>query len=68
MGRGVLSELRVTYFDGDMIPWGIHRDEDRASTVYGGEDCGMEGLGGYLGWVGASAPADRIRGPAEVPI
>ena len=27
----------------------------------------MAGLGGHLGWGGDSAPADRIRGPEEVP-
>ena len=64
---GLLSGVRVIDRDGEPIHWGLRRDGDGVGTVAGGEDCGIEVLGGHLGWGGASAPADRIHSPEESP-
>ena len=67
VGGGLLLGVRVKYCDGKPIPRRLCWDGDRSGTVDGGEGCGMEGLGGHLGWGGVSAPADFIGGHPEVP-
>ena len=66
-GGGLLLGVWVIDRDGETIPQGIFWDGDIAGTVAGGEDFGMVGVGGHLGWGDVSSPSDRIRGPEEVP-
>ena len=60
-------DLNRTRISGEPIPRGLCRDGGRPDKVAVGEDFGMLVLSGHLGWDGASAPADGILGPEEVP-
>ena len=65
---GLLSGVRVTGCNRYPVPLGLRWDRDSVGTVDGGEGCRMTVFGGHLGWGGASAPADRLHGLAEVPL
>ena len=67
MVRGLLLGIRASDRDGETIPWGIHRYGVRVGTVAGGEDCGMIGLGGHLGWGGTLSPVEGLCRPAKFP-
>ena len=53
--------------DRKLPPWGLCDDQGGAGPLDWVEDGRLVGFGGHLGWGGALAPADRIRGPTEVP-
>ena len=63
-GGGLISGVQVTDYDRELIPWGLCRNGDSSGAVSGEKGCRMPGLSRNLGWGGASAPTDRISGPA----
>ena len=64
MSVGLLLEVRDAGRDGESVPQGICWDGDITGSVAGVEGYGVAIFGGYLGWGGTSAPADRLHRPA----
>ena len=66
-GGGLLQGICAQYCDGKPLPWGLHGFKVGAGSLDGGESGRLTGIIGHLFWGGASAPADRIHSPEEVP-
>ena len=66
-GGGILPGLQPQSSDRKFLPQGVRRHQVGAESLAGEEGRLMVGFGGHLGRGGASAPADCIHGPEEVP-
>ena len=66
-GEGLLQGIRALDCEGEVLPRGLCGVKGGAGLLAGGEIGRLMGLSGHIGWGGASAPADCIRRPIEVP-
>ena len=66
-GAGLIQGVWDQDCDWGPLPWGLRGFKGVLGSLARRESGSLAGLSVNLGWGGASAHADRIRRPAEVP-